>query len=276
MEILHKWILRGMIIDPYKEFLIQDNEVREREEVPEDYSSDYWEKRYTIRFDSVPEFLEKYAEIILSTGKYLNVIRQCGKRITSPLVQTKIKFLSADENYLSVIENSHRFASQTLLEVLLKENDLMGHLQSVKRYFLLQQGDFIMQFMDATEQELSKKIDVVQPMRLENLLQLTLRLSSAKNDPYKDDLSIEFLPYCLTTQLSKICESELDYWNTGEREELQGLECFAFVYNVRWPISLVLNHISISKYQMLFRQLFICKHVERQLCKWVTDGLVGE
>lgn len=267
MEILHKWILRGMIIDPYHEFMVQDNELIRREVVPENYSADYWEKRYTVRHEHIPEFLEKYADMILCTGKYLNVIRQCGKRITSPLVQTKIKFLAADENYLGIIESSYRFASQTLLEVLLQENDLMGHLQSVKRYFLLYQGDFIMQFMDASEQELNKKIDVVQPIRLENLLGLTLRLSSAKNDPYKDDLSIELLPYGLTTQLSKICDSELEYWNIDNRDKLLGLECFAFYYNVRWPISLVLNHISISKYQMLFRQLFICKHVERQLCK---------
>lgn len=267
MEILQKWILRGMIFDPYHEFLIQDNEVIRREELPQNYSADYWEKRYTIRYDQVPEFLEKSAKMILCTGKYLNVIRQCGKRMSCPINHIKITFLNADENYLAVIENAYRFASQTLLEVLLKENDLMGHLQSVKRYFLLQQGDFIMQFMDATEQELAKKIDSVQPMKLENLLGLTLRMSSAKNDPYKDDLSMELLPYCLTTQMSKIFDRELEYWNLDQREKLQGLECFAFHYNVQWPISLVLNHISISKYQMLFRQLFLCKHVERQLCK---------
>lgn len=267
MDILHKWILRGMIIDPYNEFLIQDNELLRREVVPENYSADYWEQRYTIRQEQVPEFLEKYAEMILCTGKYLNVIRQCGKRITSPLVQTKIKFLTADENYLTVMESSYRFASQTLLEVLLKENDLMGHLQSVKRYFLLYQGDFLMQFMDNVEQELSKKVDVVQLIKLESLMGLTLRTSSAKNDPYKDCLNVDILPYTLVTQLTKICESEVEYWNVPNRDKLQGFECFAFFYNVHWPISLVLNHIVISKYQMLFRQLFMCKHVERQLCK---------
>lgn len=267
MEMIQKWIMRGVIVDPYNEFLIQDNEVVRREELPENYSADYWEKRYTIRFDCVPEFLEKSSETILRTGKYLNVIRQCGKRISPPMAYSTISFLSSDENYLSFIDNAYKFASQTLLEVLLKENDLMGHLQSVKRYLLLQQGDFITQFMDATEQELAKKIDAVQPVKLENLLGLTLRLSSAKCDPYKDDLTMELLPYCLTTQMSKIFNTEIEYWHLGERENLSGLECFAFHYNVRWPVSLVLNHISISKYQMLFRQLFLCKHAERQLCK---------
>lgn len=59
----------------------------------------------------------------------------------------------------------------------------------------------------------------------------------------------------------------IEYWQTTDRLDLTGLECFAFSYEVKWPVSLVLNHLSITKYQMLFRQLFYCKHVERQLCK---------
>lgn len=51
----------------------------------------------------------------------------------------------------------------------------MGRLKSVKNYFLMNQGDFIVQFMDATEQELSKKIDDIIPSKLESLLGLCLR-----------------------------------------------------------------------------------------------------
>lgn len=58
----------------------------------------------------------------------------------------------------------------------------------------------------------------------------------------------------------------VDYWH-GDKINLTGLECFSFRYDVKWPISLVLNHYAIIQYQMLFRQLFYCKHVERQLCK---------
>jgi hypothetical protein len=59
--------------------LVEDNEVIEKEELPFDYSSDYWEKRYIIRREKIPIFLERVADVILLTGKYLNVIRQCGK-----------------------------------------------------------------------------------------------------------------------------------------------------------------------------------------------------
>lgn len=57
-----------------------------------------------------------------------------------------------------------------------------------------------------------------------------------------------------------------EYWKNN-KIDLSGMQCFAFRYEVRWPISLVLNHFAICQYQMLFRQLFLCKHVERQLCR---------
>ena len=54
----------------------------QREELPMDYSADYWEKRYTMRPERIPVFLNDHAQTILRTGKYFNVIRQCGMSIT--------------------------------------------------------------------------------------------------------------------------------------------------------------------------------------------------
>ncbi|KRK06576.1 gamma-tubulin complex component 2 homolog isoform X2 [Drosophila yakuba] len=273
MRMLQMWIQKGVIVDRNQEFLVEDNEVIHRDELPEHYSDDYWERRYNVRRDHIPSFLEKYSDKILRTGKYLNVIRQCGKRVM-PTQEMHLEFDPTSERHVSVINDAYYFAARMLLDVLLTENDLMGHLQSVKRYLLLNQGDFTMQFMDACEDELTKNVDHVLPMTLENLLGLTLRLSSARNDPYKDDLHCELLPYDLVTQMSKIMNQKEEYWQAQPRLDLSGLECFAFTYEVKWPCSLVLNHISISKYQMLFRQLFYCKHVERQLCKiWKENSI---
>lgn len=244
MNILQLWIQKGVINDPQQEFLVEDNEVIRREELPEHYSADYWEKRYTIRRERIPRFLEKLSDIILRTGKYLNVIRQCGKKITTPSISSSsvgitssiipqqqevqtIQFSPTNQNYVSIIQNAYHFASKTLLEVLLKENDLMGHLMSVKRYLLLYQGDFITQFLDVCEDELSKNVDKVLPMKIENLLGLTLRLSSAKHDPYKDDLHCELLTYDLATQMSKIINNE------------EGKLVFLFFLNTKFLIYIV-------------------------------------
>lgn len=277
MEILKLWIFDGVILDPNGEFLVEDNEKEcQNPEQNENYFDDYWEKRYVIRNEKIPRFLEKQADVILRTGKYLNVVRECGKRIASNQSQTSLKFSHTDEqNYVNIISNAYAFASKALLELIMDDNDLMGHLLSVKRYFLLQQGDFIVQFMDACEGELTNNVDDVIPMRLENLLELTLRLSSAKHDKYQDDLFTTLLPFDIVTQMAKIIKQDGD---TDEDDDcndcstLKGIECFTFGYNVHWPLSIVLNQLTISKYQLIFRQLFYCKHVENYLCRvWIAN-----
>ena len=39
----------------------------------------YWDMHYQIRKERTPVFLERVADKILNTGKYLNVVRQCGE-----------------------------------------------------------------------------------------------------------------------------------------------------------------------------------------------------
>ncbi|XP_034491015.1 gamma-tubulin complex component 2 homolog [Drosophila innubila] len=273
MNMLQLWTQKGVIVDKFKEFMIMDNESKHMGQLADHYFDIYWEKRYTIRSECIPSFLKNYSDMILRTGKYLNVIRQCGKR-GMPTKLIDLRYNPRDEQeHVKVINDAYVFSARMLLDVLLSDNDMMGHLQSVKRYFLLHQGDFIMEFMDACEDELTKNVDHVQPMTLENLLGLSLRLTSARNDKYKDNLHCELLTYDLVTQMSKIMKPS-DGWKTSDRLDLNGLECFAFTYEAKWPVSLVLNHTSISKYQMLFRQLFYCKHVERQLCNiWKENSM---
>lgn len=62
--------------------------------------------------------------------------------------------------------------------------------RSIKRYFLMDQGDFFVHFMDLTEDELKKPVDDITPTRLEALLELALRMSTANTDPFKDDLKV--------------------------------------------------------------------------------------
>lgn len=74
MEILSLWIFKGIVHDPRNEFFVQDHE---NDMKIESYWNDYWEKRFVLQAEKIPRFLEKQADIILRTGKYLNVIREC-------------------------------------------------------------------------------------------------------------------------------------------------------------------------------------------------------
>ena len=77
-------------------------------------------------------------------------------------------------------------------------------LRSVKLYFFLNAGDFILHFLSLCGKELCKNVDDVMPSRLESLLELSLRTSSTNVDPFKDDLGLELFSYGLTAQMVRI------------------------------------------------------------------------
>ncbi|XP_047134835.2 gamma-tubulin complex component 2 [Hydra vulgaris] len=268
-EIMQRWIYEGIIKDPYGEFLVAEHESVHKERVAEDFNDQYWEQHYTIERERIPKFLERVAEKILRTGKYLNVIRQCGLSINCPHAR-EIVYCLRERDYVEHIEKAYDYASYTLLDMLMTEKKLLQRLQSIKHYFLLDQGDFFVGFMDLAEDELKKKMDDIVPTRLEALLELAVRTSTANSDPFKDDLKCDLLPYDLISQLFRILSVTSDknvpnYKDTVE-QQISGLEAFTLDYEVKWPLSLILSKKALTKYQMLFRHLFYAKHVERLLC----------
>ena len=174
------------ILLAYWQFLVEENEAIQKEKLQEDYNDSYWEQHYTICRERIPVFLEQVAQKILNTGKYLNVIRLCGRDVKCPSAE-EILYTLKERRYFEQIEKAHNYASKELLD-LMEEKELMSRIRSVKHYFLLDKGDFIVQFMDMTEEEMKQDLEKIIPSRLESLLELALRTSTANVDPFKDDL----------------------------------------------------------------------------------------
>lgn len=281
-DMLEQWIYKGIVNDPYLEFLVAEQEAFQKEKLTEEYNDAYWRQRYTIVQHKIPVFLETVAQKVLSTGKYLNVIRQCGRDVQCPDAE-EIIYTLREREYVDKIEKAYNYASKTLLDLLMAEKDLMGRLRSIKLYFLMGQGDFFVQFMDLAEDEMKKNMDDIFPTRLETLLELSLRTTAANADPFKDDLRVELLPYDLITQLFRILSVANDravQTSLGQDPteiQISGLEAFSFDYVVKWPVSLILSRKALTKYQLLFRHLFYAKHVERQLCRvWLRDKMTKQ
>uniref|UniRef100_A0A8C5Q7X0 Gamma-tubulin complex component n=1 Tax=Leptobrachium leishanense TaxID=445787 RepID=A0A8C5Q7X0_9ANUR len=246
-DILERWIYRGIINDPYSEFMVEEHELK-KEKIQEDYNDKYWDKRYTIVQQQIPSFLQKVADKILSTGKYLNVVRECGHDVTCPDAK-EIIYTLKERAYVEQIEKAYSYASKVLLDFLMEEKELVAHLRSIKHYFLMDQGDFFVHFMDLTEEELKKAVDDIIPTRLEALLELALRMSTANTDPFKDDLKVELMPHDLITQLLRVLaietRQEKALINADPTElSLSGLEAFSFDYIVKWPLSLIINRFA--------------------------------
>ena len=71
-------MLQGIIKDKFSEFFVLDSD-KSGEEA--ELTDNYWEKRYTALPEKCPSFLLKNLQQVLKAGKYLNVIRHCGKDV---------------------------------------------------------------------------------------------------------------------------------------------------------------------------------------------------
>ncbi|KAK4348003.1 hypothetical protein RND71_034342 [Anisodus tanguticus] len=226
LGILERWGYEGVIDDPYGEFLIAENKSLQKESLTQDYDAKYWQQRYSLK-DDIPSFLANAAETILITGKYLNVMRECGHSIQIPVAEkSKLTSVGSNHHYLECIKSAYDFASVELLNLVKNKYDLMGKLQSIKHYLLLDQkedvcwasswhqnelheeenlkhsypifskqanqsiaiGDFLVHFMDTAKEELMKKSDEISVEKLQSLLDLALRSTAASTDPCHEDL----------------------------------------------------------------------------------------
>lgn len=284
LGILERWVYEGVIDDPYGEFFIDENKVLQKESLSQDYNATYWQQRYSLKHE-LPGFLSSAAETILTTGKYLNAMRECGHSVKIPFPDDAKRSSSGSRHYLERINVAYNFASAELLNLIVQKFDLMGRLRSVKHYFLVDQGDLLVHFMDIAKDELAKRPSTISVEKLQSLLDLALRTSIAASDPYYEDLFCNVEKITLLKQLENlqkmgvggITDMGLQMEKFGESTSLEsssqapsgvitGLETFTLNYKVQWPLSLVISRKALMKYQLIFRLLFHCKHVERQLC----------
>ncbi|KAL2319472.1 hypothetical protein Fmac_028441 [Flemingia macrophylla] len=270
MSILKRWVYEGVIDDPYGEFFIAEDKSLQKESLIQDYEAKYWRQRYSLK-EGIPSFLTNIAGTILTTGKYLNVMRECGHNVQVPPSENlKLMSFGSHHHYLECIKVAYNFASGELLNLIKEKYDLTGRLRSIKHYLLLDQGDFLVHFMDIARDELAKKPDEVSVEKLQSLLDLALRTTAAAADPFHEGLTCVERS-SLLRRLDTFNDLEDSQRNSGNNDleepvSITGLETFSLSYKVHWPLSIVLSRKALAKYQLIFRFLFHCKHVDRQLC----------
>ena len=93
-------------------------------------------------------------------------------------------------------------AGPQLLRVLTEEGDLMLHLRCVKHFFLMDQGDYLVHFLDMASPELAKKKSDISVSKLESLLDIALRQSAPAELGASRHLSFSLLPVCLLSLIN--------------------------------------------------------------------------
>jgi gamma-tubulin complex component 2 len=294
MTMLNEWLHHGGIKDPHAEFLIKEQKSIKRERLDQDYTDEYWEKRYTMRDALVPPQLEGVKDKVLLAGKYLNVVRECGGVDISKVVQD-VPTSFDDPRFLDNVNSAYSYANSSLFNLLLTTHALPARLRSLKHYFFLDRSDFFSYFLELGASELKKPARNVNTGKLQSLLDIVLRQpgSVAAEDPYKEDVKVQINDTGLTNWLMKIVTvtgMDQEAANAGsissytpaataavtDDANITGFQALVFDYAMPFPLSLVVSRVTLTRYQLLFRYLLSLRHLESSLVDcWGEQGKHG-
>ncbi|PBP21070.1 Spc97/Spc98 family protein [Diplocarpon rosae] len=277
MMMLNEWLHHGSIKDPHAEFLVREQKSIKRERLEEDYTDEYWERRYTIRDQDVPPQLEGVKDKVLLAGKYLNVVRECGGVDVSKAV-TDVPRSFDDNRFLDNVNSAYAHANESLLKLLLTTHALPARLRSLKHYFFLDRSDFFSYFLELGASELRKPVKNVNTSKLQSLLDLVLRQpgSVAAQDSFKEDIKVEMNEVSLTNSLTRVVNiSGIEQGESFQTPAAQptndndkaavGFTSLQLDYSVPFPVSLVISRKTVWRYQALFRYLLSLRNLEQQL-----------
>jgi gamma-tubulin complex component 2 len=294
MDMLRKWLECGVLSDPSAEFMI------------EFHSTKVWDERYTLRTEHVlNDFFSTTVTVerALATGRFLNALQECHdtekriEEVVKDATQTVLCYTTNAARVSSFVQTMYHRASRSLVRLLLEDYNLLGSLRLMKRYFLLDQGDFFVNFLDAAEDELLKELPKLSRGRIQHWLSVSVQLvenhgeEGLLGDSARDkrlharqlnptDLRCRFASESLMDHLDElhaatggIAANEpptpLRHTYGGvsvSTEGLTGLDAFLIDFStIPFPISLVLSQDARASYQLLFRNLFFAKHAERRL-----------
>ncbi|KAH7149985.1 Spc98 family-domain-containing protein [Dactylonectria estremocensis] len=283
MAMLNEWLHHGGIHDPHAEFLIKEQKSIRRERLEQDYTDEYWERRYTILDQHVPPQLEGVKDKVLLAGKYLNVVRECGGVDVSKVVKD-VPMSFDDSRFLENVNNAYAHANESLMQLLLTTHALPARLRSLKHYFFLDPSDYFSYFLELGASELRKPVKAVNTGKLQSLLDLVLRQpgSIVSMDPFKDDVKVEKNETPLIRSLQRVVNitgieqgealQPLTNEPTEKDKNAIGFTSLQLDYSVPFPVSLVIGRKTIWRYQALFRFLLSLRYVESQLsATWQTQ-----
>jgi len=159
-----------------------------------------------------------------------------------------------NEEYEKWINEGYEAINHKMMEVLRSPFHLPEHFESLRKYLLLGQGDFIQALIDNLAGELSKNADQIYPHTIESLLETAVRSSNCQFH------SAEYIK-CLTTKLLQKSPGDL------------GWDIFSLDYNIQPPLSTIITKETKKEYMRIFNYLWRIKRIEYNLSNIWLDQI---
>lgn len=244
-NMLSHWLLEGEIKDPHHEFFI--------EEIKEVSSDRLWHHKYRVVNNRLPVFVSKQlARNILVSGKSINFLREVcedrtpikGREELKTAFENNIEDLFApvpDSKLHEMIDQVYLNTSKKVLDIALGQYRLLEHLQAMRKYLLLGQGDFINLLMENLKDELDRPAKDLYQHALFSIVASSVRATSQFDD----------------AEILEHLDVKLVHAIDGDR----GWDIFTLQYTVHGPLATILE-LNMGKYQELFKPLWKAKHTE--------------
>mmetsp|Transcript_18861 Transcript_18861/g.28678 ORF Transcript_18861/g.28678 Transcript_18861/m.28678 type:complete len:989 (+) Transcript_18861:247-3213(+) len=332
-DMLRGWIQDGTLKDPFSEFMVQESGNMKSQDFCYnlgDGSVDQWSSWYSLKDEHVLNLMKSGNELagidgsnmdlamkIVTTGKYWNATSLCKHRDNRAAQLSSLSSKDGKGDLLSAlsygmgaaemsryVDREYEMSSRVLLNIFMRDYRTLDVLAFMKRYFLLDQGDFFVHFLDMAEDELLQEMSKVSRGRVQNWMAVSIQMSGGAggeegspydfegpNDTVIDDIASNltgaFATDSLISHLDALHSGGIDdtepktpsrHAYGGASKGLQGMEAFMLDFRtVPFPLSLILSRHSIANYQLMFRHLFFAKHVERRLVgTWLDHQVIKE
>jgi len=204
------------------------------------------------------------SSILATTPKGLGEETKCIEGVEQAMVLLNPLKLSRS------IDQAYHEASDTFLRMQLHKYDLLSSLRFMKKYFLLDQGDFFVHFLDHAEDELQNPLPSVLQGRVQNWLSASIARTS-DSPQLSSNLRCSFQNKSLKDTLDDMSQRKSSK-KIARPKSLMGFEAITFEFkNIPFPTSIVLSTRQLRIYQLIFRLIFFAKYAERQLVNMWSD-----
>ncbi|XP_059233497.1 gamma-tubulin complex component 3 isoform X1 [Mustela nigripes] len=248
LSFLYRWIYDGELEDTYHEFFVASD--------PAVKTDRLWQDKYTLRKSMIPSFITMdQSRKVLLIGKSINFLHQVchdqtptakmiavTKSADSPQDATDL-FTDLENAFRGKIDAAYFETSKYLLDVLNRRYSLLDHMQAVRRYLLLGQGDFIRHLMDLLKPELVRPATTLYQHNLTGILETAVRATNAQFD---------------SPEILKRLDVRLLEVSPGDT----GWDVFSLDYHVDGPIATVFTRECMSHYLRVFNFLWRAKRME--------------
>ncbi|KTW25846.1 hypothetical protein T552_03119 [Pneumocystis carinii B80] len=260
-DMLIKWIYDGELLDPFQEFFVVDKGIDTKLKLQSSINI-VWEGKYVLDLNMLPNFIsENLARKVFLIGKSLNFIRhgcdddewvqQHSKASMKDLIYGDIDFLehSIDAAYLTT--------SSRLIGLMSTRFSFFDHLNALKKYLLLGQGDFIAFLMESLSLTLDKPANMLYRHNLTATLESAIRESNAQFD---------------SPDIIRRLDARMLERSHGEI----GWDIFTLEYKVDSPVDVIVTPRCTRQYLKVFNFLWRLKRVEFALSNSWKKSITGE